>query len=303
MSEKSILAWACWDTLIEDASPENPWRMTPEGVAFNPDFPLLERLLAVPIALRLLTKSGLPAKAVDYWIAEELRRAGFGADVVWPRRSTPRVVGRDALRVAESLERRAGVTPPKALTAARVGSADARILGRNYFKQVDVVISDWTTGPELLISTKRMDSSFSNNALNRVEEAYGDAKNLRARHPLAALGFVYMLRSTALDEDRASYEKIVDLLQKMGREEDAYTATALILPSWTSESDAEVPETTDEVLAALPDVTLKPPGLSGEITISRFFDVIIRHVLGNCPVSEHEKARALLAEAHGPVIA
>ena len=33
-----------------------------------------------------------------------------------------------------------------------------------------------TPGPELMISTKRMDSSFGNNAANRVEESYGDAE-------------------------------------------------------------------------------------------------------------------------------
>ena len=44
-------------------------------------------------------------------------------------------------------------------------------------------------------STKRVDSSFGNNAANRVEESYGDAKNLRPRHPQAALGFVYSLSS------------------------------------------------------------------------------------------------------------
>ena len=30
-----------------------------------------------------------------------------------------------------------------------------------------------------MVSTKRMDSSFGKNAANRVEESYGDAKNLR----------------------------------------------------------------------------------------------------------------------------
>lgn len=178
------------------------------------------------------------------------------------------------------------------------------MLGRNYFKQVDVVISDWSTGPELLISTKRMDSSFSNNALNRVEEAYGDAKNLRARHPLAALGFVYVLSSAVLVDDRETYKKIVDLLQKMGREEDAYTATALILPGWEVPNAAlSVDETPETVVASLPSVVVEPPSLSGEVTIARFFDVMIKHVLASCPISEHAKARELLREAHGPAIA
>jgi hypothetical protein len=58
--------------------------------------------------------------------------------------------------------------------------ASANLLGKNYTKQVDVVVSAWETGPEVLISTKRMDSSFGNNAANRIEEPYGD---LRPRRP------------------------------------------------------------------------------------------------------------------------
>lgn len=54
---------------------------------------------------------------------------------------------------------------------AGVTGADAKILGKAYEKQVDVVIAQWARGPELLISTKRMDSSFGKNALNRIEES------------------------------------------------------------------------------------------------------------------------------------
>ncbi|WP_420493439.1 hypothetical protein [Rhizobium leguminosarum] len=50
-----------------------------------------------------------------------------------------------------------------------VTSSSASILGKNYLKQVDVIITDWVTGPELLISTKRMDSSYGKNAPNRME--------------------------------------------------------------------------------------------------------------------------------------
>ena len=53
----------------------------------------------------------------------------------------------------------------------------------------------------MLVSTKRMDPSYGKNAPNRIEESYGDAKNLRLRHPLAALGFVFGLRSDILEKD------------------------------------------------------------------------------------------------------
>ncbi|MDT0407242.1 hypothetical protein, partial [Streptomyces edwardsiae] len=138
---------------------------------------------------------------------------------------------------------------------------------------------DWDTGPELLISTKRMDSSFGKNAANRVEESYGDAKNLRLRHPLSALGFVYGLRSTILTTEPDKAEWLIDLLGKLGTEDDAYHAVALVMIDYDSEvtetADEEVdsiekaePDTlfeivdvataaVDEALAALPDIAIR----------------------------------------------
>lgn len=48
--------------------------------------------------------------------------------------------------------------------------------------------------------------SFGKNAPNRVEESYGDAKNLRLRHPQAALGFVFGLSASALVEEPGTAE-------------------------------------------------------------------------------------------------
>jgi len=110
-----------------------------------------------------------------------------------------------------------------------VTSSSASILGKNYLKQVDVIMTDWATGPELLISTKRMDSSFGKNAPNRIEESYGDAKNLRLRHPIAALGFLFGLRSTILQEEPDTAAWLLDQIEKLGREDDAYHATCVVL--------------------------------------------------------------------------
>src|SRR5438045_1337417 len=90
-----------------------------------------------------------------------------------------------------------------------------------------------------------MDSSYGKNAPNRVEESYGDAKNLRLRHPLAALGFVFGLRSDILDKEPATADWLFDLLIKLGREDDAYHATCLILMGYADE-------------AALPDAQAEP---------------------------------------------
>src|SRR5690348_11495273 len=79
-----------------------------------------------------------------------------------------------------------------------------------------------------------MDSSFGKNAANRVEESYGDAKNLSLRHPQAALGFLYGLRSTAFTDEPDTAAWLLDLLAKLGREEDAYDAVALVVPDWNA---------------------------------------------------------------------
>lgn len=76
-----------------------------------------------------------------------------------------------------------------------VTPTDARVLGRAYDKQVDVVIARWDRGPELLVSTKTPVSSSGKNLANRFEETYGDAGNLRGRCPLAAVGVYVRTRS------------------------------------------------------------------------------------------------------------
>ena len=250
-------AWDFFDAIVDEAAPggehTNPWVCSPHGtLLYQPDFSVLEQLLGVPLLLAAPTTSGVPALALDVWIAYELRRAGFEQDIVWPRPLRPRVLPAPvaALLRAVTKDERAKLLNRLSVGSAPQGAAaaSASILGKNYLKQVDVVISDWVSGPELLISTKRMDSSFGNNAANRVEESYGDAKNLGLRHPLAALGFVFGVRSTIFEEAPEKAEWLKDLLQKLGREDDAYHAVALLVLEYdlpvgsSSESEDADPE-------------------------------------------------------------
>ena len=201
-----------------------------------------------------------------------------------------------------------------------VTSSSAAILGKNYLKQVDVIITDWATGPELLVSTKRMDSSYGKNAPNRVEESYGDAKNLRLRHPLAALGFVFGLRSDILHKEPKTADWLFDLLVKLGQEDDAYHATCLILMEYADEAAlpeaqiqptptgilepgpelegewdevaALIPESTvTEVVKRLPKVTIVRDRTPAELAPGRFLAAMVMRVLGATPVNMHEEAR------------
>ena len=62
-----------------------------EDGTYAPDYDLARQLLAVPISQGYASKqqSGRVAKALDAWIAHELRRAGFPQHAVWPRTKEP----------------------------------------------------------------------------------------------------------------------------------------------------------------------------------------------------------------------
>jgi hypothetical protein len=311
-------AWAIFDRIVADAAPggvhTNPWLRNGNALTYVPDFRVLRKLLAVPLYLDAPSTTGVPALALDVWLSYELRRAGFDSDAVWPRASDPRIMPGAISSLLEALPQKERLLIEQRLRRSMKGvsGSSASVLGKHYMKQVDVVMSDWDTGPELLISTKRMDSSFGKNAANRVEESYGDAKNLRLRHPLAALGFVYGLRSTILSTEPDKAEWLIDLLGKLGTEDDAYHAVALVMidhDAEVSEPDDEVdslekaePDTlfeivdvetakVDEALAALPDIAIRHDAVPEQLQPARFLQTMVARVLDVSPVTRHREAR------------
>lgn len=320
-----------FDRITADAAPErkhtNPWETTEDGgITYRPDFEVLKKLLGVPLLLGATTNSRVPAFALDLWLSYEFRRAGFRHDAVWPRAEHPRILPQVVTDLLEDIPKKQRKfiqdRIAKKSSIANVTGSSANILGKNYFKQVDVIMTNWDTGPELLISTKRMDSSFAKNAANRIEESYGDVKNLRARHPLAALGFMYGLRSTILDEEPDTAEWLIDLLGKLGQEEDAYDATCLLMldyddallveedeqdsdTSGDSEADAdgidavvEVPmDKIEEQLRALPPVTVMEDVVPETLSASHFLSGMANQILDTTPVTTHREARRLRREA------
>ncbi|MER7609269.1 hypothetical protein [Nocardioides sp. NPDC127503] len=324
-------SWVLFDQIVAEAPKrdESPWDADER---FAPDFDTLALLLGVPLALKAKPRTRVPALALDVWVAYELRRAGFHPDRVWPRATAPRVLPADVGRFVNSLPKKLQEEMRARLVNGRSGgttSASANLLGKNYIKQVDVVMSTWSTGPELMISTKRMDSSFGKNAANRIEESYGDAKNLSLRHPQAALGFFYLLGSSAFHEEPETAARLIDLLQKLGREDDAYGAVGLVVPEWdviapTSDGSEEDPAPMtldDDILGIdeeeasaeeassvedaapvddvapvhvddLPRVLLRHDLVPDELSPARFFEVMAATVLVNTPISLHPEARA-----------
>lgn len=327
-------AWGLFDRIVALAAPggvhSNPWFKAYDGqLQYQPDYATLSKLLGVPLFLRAGTQTGVPALALDVWISYELRRAGFDRDQAWPRPTHPRILPAPVVALLKALPQKMGDAVRERIISqssiSNVTSSSASILGKNYLKQVDVIITDWATGPELLISTKRMDSSYGKNAPNRIEESYGDAKNLRLRHPLAALGFAFGLRSDILEKEPLTAEWLFDLLAKLGQEDDAYHATCLvmmeyaddqIIPDTGEEAHPEgVPELGTEVVSeddkpaetaiakvdrqilALPQVKVLTDKAPVSLDPGRFMAAMVSRVLTTTPVNMHKEARLRRASA------
>lgn len=281
---------SAYDSVVRSAGTASPWWEWDAGTTavHRPDFPLLGELLSIPVGRGEQSESGVFARGIDAWVAAELRRAGFGANDVWPRATQPRVVSDDLVRAVGLLPARLRAEVWERVTAMpSVTPTDARVLGKAYEKQVDVVVSRWDRGPEVLISTKAQTSSFGKNLANRFEEAYGDAGNLRGRHPLAAVGFLFVQRSTVVTAEPDAFERTVDMMRKL-RDDGAgngYTATGLVLVEWDGKGPVVVRE--DLVPA---DVAAGP-----------FFEAVIGRVLSATPVAHHVRVRELRERRDIPV--
>ncbi len=281
---------AMFDPLLRAAdTTTSPW----QHGRYLPDLDLLRELLSLPISTGATQNTGRVANAYDAWIAHELRRGGFPADEVWPRTRRPRVLPGDlaplearldALDAAlRNTEAHGETIKPAALRRAikaagkgLPGAAEAYILGDFYSKQVDVAISTWRRGPDVLISTKTMFSSYRKNLINRHEEAVGEVTSLRARHPMAAIGYAYLVRSNIVQEDGA-YAILYDILARLRRPGEAFDATLLLVAEW-DENDA-VPQVTNVDQPA------------EDLGAARFFTDMTELVCERSPIAEHVEVR------------
>ena len=277
-----------FEEIIRARPTTNPWAIDAITSArkYAPDFDLLAELVGVPVGAGSGSESGRLAKSMDAWMAHELRRAGFGPDEVWPRLTKPRVLPRDLAQFIEGLPAKdREAVRARVLRNKRVAPSDAKVLGRAYVKQVDVLIAQWSRGPELLVSTKSMVSSFRNNLPNRFEESYGDAMNLRGRFPLVSMGFLFMLRSTVTAE-AGTLDRAIDMLRKLQQDVDAYDATCLIIGEWDSPASSR-------------EVTVRNDLVPEDLQAGRFIGTLIDGVLARTPIEMHVQVRE--AREHRPL--
>ena len=286
-------AFAEFDPLLPPVGPEaSPWT---DGF-YVADVDLLRQLIARPIGRGDKQESGRAARAFDSWVAHELRRAGFPPDSVWPRNRRPRVLPEDLSQLADaaaSLDRelrkfeddndKKRLKPASLRKAIRdvvsnsPGSSTAYVLGDFYAKQIDVGMSSWRRGPDILISTKTMFSSYYKNLKNRHEEAVGEVSSLRRRHPMAAMGYALMVHKSIHDSDGA-YLIAHDILERLKRESETFDATMLLVGDWDDSEEFPTVESIDQP--------------SSKLDAASFFTALIDAATSRTPVREHAEVRA-----------
>ena len=175
-----------------------------------------------------------------------------------------------------------------AVAAAMPTTNATNVLGRFYVKQVDVVVSSWDRGPDVLISGKTMFSSFGKNTKNRYEETLGEATNLRDRYPLAAMGYAFLVSNDIFGE-RGAYGRLQDLLVRTRRPYGPYDATMLLIADWDPAAGALALH--DPLTHPDPAVSRQQPPV--DLSAARFFADLIGAVLTNTPVGVHQEVRDL----------
>lgn len=245
------------------------------------DYDLLGDLLSVPTQEKEPVTTGRYAGAVEMWVAHELRRAGFQDEYVWPRRTRPRVLPPDVALLLSALGSK-GAQVDKLLSQKSL--FETRVWGSAYTKQVDAgLASSWASGPEALVSVKTQSSSFGKNINNRIEESYGDGKNLKRRFPLASVGYLMVLRDTILVDEPQSFNQYVHALGRFVDNKDAYDVAALLLVHW--DEDGRVTVTSD----------MQTP-VPQKLSVASFFGSIIEAVLDAAPHDRHNAVRVLRGE-------
>jgi hypothetical protein len=277
-------------------SHRSPWVGEPGKRRYDPDILLLSQLLTVPRLLGAPVTSGRFPKAFDAWIAYELRRARFKKNEVWPRMGgRPRVSSEEMATVEQAVahlrvtlgELDVGLAPlqiPRrlrsainAVTKALPTTNTSNILGRFYVKQVDVAVSTWDRGPDVLVSSKTQFAKYSANRNNRYEETLGEAVNLRDRYPLAAMGYAFIVGSDIFRE-KGSFARLADLLVRTRKPDGPYDATMLLIgEEWLDGRSAAIG------IAEARD--------REDLSAGRFFEDLLAAVVRNTPEGIHEEVR------------
>lgn len=277
-----------------DYSTECPWGTCDSGKNrfFNPDWPVLETLLSIPVAQHAQSQSGRLGKAIDSWIAHELRRAGFPDSEIFPQRGKHRVMPAAIKELKESAFEQRDEKLFRKLDA--FGKDQFSVVGEFYPKQIDVFMGSLERGPDLMVSTKSMSSSFNKNISNRYEEFLGDAENLRTRFPLATISVVYLVDSSIL-ESPSAFKRLTEMLLRLDRRGRYDSATLIVEEvlsggvSWKGRK-ISIPDV-EGLVSDVKCVSVVEDSVPEELRISNSISKMIKKVLERLPGAYHEEAR------------
>jgi hypothetical protein len=121
-----------------------------------------------------------------------------------------------------------------------------------------------------------MFSSYRKNLKNRHEEAVGEVMSLRARHPMAAMGYAYLVRRNVFEEEGA-YAILYDILERLRRPGQAFDATMLLVADWDDSATSPTVNHIDQP--------------AEELDAGRFFEDLIEWTCDRSPVKEHVEVR------------
>lgn len=285
---KAFDAWMAFELRRAGFHGDEVWPRAEQPRVLTKDLATLHRLVASLQGRVDEAQDALNQRAVrDQLKAEKTaeRAANLAARAALPGAPMPPAPPVPQVKPSKAVPPRVQ-TAINALARAIPSNGNANILGRFYVKQVDVGVSSWERGPDVLISGKTMMSSFGKNTKNRYEETLGEATNLRDRHPLAAMGYAFLVSEDVFGE-KGAYARLQDLLLRTRRPDGPYDATMLLIVDWdeaTGRLAITDPLTNPKVMDQHPAV---------ELDASRFFGDLLGAVVANTPVGIHQEVREL----------
>jgi hypothetical protein len=142
-------------------------------------------------------------------------------------------------------------------------------------------------------------SSYWNNLRNRFEKFVGDAKHLRGRCPLAAIGILFVVRSTIVTEEGA-FQFLADMPGRLHNPE-LFGAAGLVVVQWSNADcglwrgpiDLGNPEEVRDRAEGAPIVSLVLQEVPDALHPARLCRELVACVLARTPVTFHRRCREL----------
>ena len=261
---------------------------------YAPDYRLLGELLSIPIAALQASESGRFARAIDAWVAQELRRAGFGPTRYGPGHATARLPRDIAVSAGEapagdwrrSSERGCQASPRSHRSMRAFSGAPTR-------SRLTSASRAGSAGPSCSSAPRRRSHpsgrTFPTASRRLTAMLATCAGATRWRRSASSLSS----GPRSLTQEPEAFERTVDMMRKLRDTGDGngYTATGLVLVEW-DDSSGPVPRSGCAESTRCPRTSRAPsssrPGAPGPCNAT--------------PVVHHVFVRERIERRHIPVV-